>query len=249
MSSTLGSTLEGESLRGMGQFLKGAAWYELNSAKAFELNAKATIELEKWNREVYDAYQRELSAARAYRKNVTKAQAEAAQQRYEEREARLRREPTPEDIRNGDALNALLLDLSRPSVSQSSWRAAQVPLPKGLSIRSLVFRFAPEKGNKGGQSLSTGLIALGTLDPENWPSWLREPGLAAERQVYELVFCPFYRPDFPGAQADPEVAPQWPQDPLSGFRERPGRRPYAAGASPLSTICRNGPLSFEKASR
>ena len=68
------------------------------------------------------------------------------------------------------------------------------------------------------------------------------------RKGIELDSCPLSAPSSP-AQRDREVAPRSPQDPLSGFSERPVGRPHAAGASPLSTICRNGPLSFEKASR
>src|SRR5262245_47357809 len=57
-----GSTVQGDILRGEGQFLRGAAWYELNSAKAFERNAKTLIEMEKWNLQIYKDYQRDLSA-------------------------------------------------------------------------------------------------------------------------------------------------------------------------------------------
>ncbi len=40
-----GSTIEGDMLRGQGQFLKGMAWYELNAAKARELDAKTLREV------------------------------------------------------------------------------------------------------------------------------------------------------------------------------------------------------------
>ena len=35
-----GSTVQGDVLRGQGQFLKGAAWYELNAAKARSIDVR-----------------------------------------------------------------------------------------------------------------------------------------------------------------------------------------------------------------
>jgi uncharacterized protein (TIGR03067 family) len=184
-----GSTLEGDILRGQGQFLKGAAWYEINAAKAREIDARTAIELERWNREVYEDYQRERADIRSRRANLTKARAEAAQAKFVERENRLRTNPTPEDIDRGDALNALLVDLSNPTIQESSWRFARVPLPDELSLKSLVFRFAPKTRDKGSQALSRGAIALARLDMAGrWPSYLAMPGLAPERSAYEAAF-------------------------------------------------------------
>jgi hypothetical protein len=70
----------------------------------------------------------------------------------EEKEERLRTYPTDDDVVSGDALNALLVDLSDPMISPSSWRAVPVNLPGGISIRSLFFRFAPRFGNKNSAS-------------------------------------------------------------------------------------------------
>jgi hypothetical protein len=67
-----GSTVQGDILRGQGQFLKGAAWYEINAAKARELDAETAIELERWNREVYEAYQRERVDILTRRAKLTK---------------------------------------------------------------------------------------------------------------------------------------------------------------------------------
>jgi Domain of Unknown Function (DUF1080) len=187
-----GSTVQGDILRGQGQFLKGAAWYELNAAKAFELNSRTAIEWEKWNRQVYDAYMRDRAAHIQARRNLTKAQEEAARKNYEEREARLRANPTTDDIISGDALNALLVDLSDPSISPSSWRLAQVPLPADLSIPSLVFRFAPRPGDKKGQELGRGVIALARLDTIKGNPWgrvLSLPALAPERSAYEAAYA------------------------------------------------------------
>src|SRR5271157_1414396 len=48
-----GSTVQGDILPGQGQFLKGMAWYELNAARARELDVKTAREVDQWNREVY----------------------------------------------------------------------------------------------------------------------------------------------------------------------------------------------------
>src|SRR5512135_960099 len=69
------------------------------------------------------------------------------------------------------------------------------------------------------------------------------------RIVSKLDSCPFYRSDSPGAQPDRADAPREPNDLLDGLREQPRGWLQVAGARPLSTIRRNGPRSFEKASR
>ena len=65
-----GSTVQGDILRGQGSYLKGMAWYELNAARARELDVKTARELDQWNWEVYEAYQRELAASAARRRFV-----------------------------------------------------------------------------------------------------------------------------------------------------------------------------------
>ena len=71
-----------------------------------------------------------------------------AKRRLAEREQRLRTKPTVDDVQSGDALNALLLDLSDPSISESTWRYAKVPLPESLSIPRLIFQFAAQAGGQ-----------------------------------------------------------------------------------------------------
>jgi hypothetical protein len=139
-----GSTVQGDILRGQGQFLKGAAMYDLYSARGRAIDTQAEIMIQKWNAEVYNAYMRERAAHIQYRRNAIKAQVEEATRRAEERDIRLRTSPTDQDIIRGDALNAQLIDLSNPAIASSAWRLAQVPLPEGVSIRSLYFRFAPK---------------------------------------------------------------------------------------------------------
>jgi hypothetical protein len=185
-----GSTVEGDILRGQGQFLKGMAWYELNAARARELDVKTSRELDQWNREVYEAYQQELAASAARRRSVRNERMADAKRRVAEREQRLRTKPTVEDVQSGDALNALLLDLSDPSISESSWRHARVPMPDSLSIPRLIFQFAPRRGDKNSQTLTKSLIALGRLDVVGrWPAYLAIDELSRERRDYETAYA------------------------------------------------------------
>jgi hypothetical protein len=184
-----GSTLEGDILRGQGQFLKGMAWYELNAARARELDVKTARELDQWNREVYEAYERELVASAARRRSVRNERQADANRRLAEREQRLRTMPTVDDVQSGDALNALLLDLSDPTISESAWRFAKVSLPDSLAIPRLIFQFAARPGDRNSQALTKSLIALGRLDLEDrWPAYLATDELSPERQAYEKAY-------------------------------------------------------------
>jgi Domain of Unknown Function (DUF1080)/Ricin-type beta-trefoil lectin domain-like len=184
-----GSTVEGDILRGQGQFLKGMAWYELNEARARELDVKTAHELDQWNRELHEAYERELSASAARRRSVRNERQADAKRRLAEREQRLRTKPTIDDVQSGDALNALLLDLSDPTISESAWRYAKVALPDSLAIPRLIFQFAVRRGDRNSQALTKSLIALGRLDVEDrWPAYLAIDELSPDRQAYEKAY-------------------------------------------------------------
>jgi uncharacterized protein (TIGR03067 family) len=183
-----GSTVQGDVLRGEGAYLGGRGIYELYSAQGRRIDAGTEIMIQKWNMQVYDAYMRQRAAHMQFRKNLTKKQESEARQKMAEREKRLRTNPTDDDVVSGDALNALLVDLSDPMISPSSWRAAPVALPGAISIRSLFFRFAPRFGDKNAGALSSNLIALGRLDPvRGWPIFIPEDKLGAERRAYEAA--------------------------------------------------------------
>ena len=186
LAQRAGSTVQGDILRGQGQFLRGQGLYEMYSAKGRQIDAQTQVAIADWNRNYYESLKRERSARIQYKKNLTKAQLEQAERTRAEREQRYRSNPTDQDVVSGDALNALLVDLSDPSISSSSWRSAPVPLPPGLSIRSLYFRFAPRLNDKKSGPLSGNLIALGRLDPgRGWPTFLPETKVGVERRGYE----------------------------------------------------------------
>ena len=151
-----GSTPKGDILRGEGVYLRGRGIYELYSAKARRVDAGTEIMIQNWNKQVYDAYLRERAGRYRHKKNLNNAQQAAAKQARDATEERLRTSPTDEDVVSGEALNALLVDLSDPMLSSASWRKAPVALPPEISIRSLFFRFAPRLGDKNaGRSATT----------------------------------------------------------------------------------------------
>ncbi len=130
----------------------------------------------------------EWTAYQARKKNQSKQAYDAQVAQAQAKAIRLRSQPDADDVIRGDALNALLLDLSDPRFTDSEWRGSKVALPEGLSIRGIVFRFAPKPGAKGSESLSRGVIALARLDVQEWPIVLRDGKLDAERKAYEAAY-------------------------------------------------------------
>jgi hypothetical protein len=184
-----GSTVQGDILRGEGVYLEGLGWYELNDARAEAINAKTQMAIANWNQQSYEYEMRMRSNRINAKKYKTENLRKEAEKRMQEHEAELRTKPTLEDIVSGDALNALLIDLSDPSISYTAWRLAKVDLPADITIRSLVFRFAPRLGNKTSQEISRGVIALGRLSMEgNWPKSLQNDKLAKEQEAYEIAY-------------------------------------------------------------
>jgi hypothetical protein len=163
-------TAPGDILRGEGSFLRGKGLYDLYSSQGRRIDAGTEIMIQKWNAQVYASLMKERASRYNYRKNLTNAQQEATKKRMAEKEERLRTNPTDDDIVNGDALNALLIDLSDPSIGPSAWRGKPVDLPGEISIRSLFFRFSPSIGDSNRGALANNLIAMERLDPSHgWP--------------------------------------------------------------------------------
>ncbi len=171
LAQRAGSTVPGDILRGEGRFLQGQGLYEMYSAKGRQIDAQTEIVIADWNLRYFEGLRREYNDKLKRQKYQSKARQEQADKAIAEKETRLRTNPTDEDVIAGDALNALLFDLSDPSIAPSAWRQAKVPLCReGLSIRSLYFRFTPRTGDKAAGKLSGHLIALGRLDPARcWP--------------------------------------------------------------------------------
>lgn len=174
-------------LVGQGAFLRGAGSYNLNTAKADSINVDTVI---RWKQDLrkISAERRELQARNEAGK---KLRIEEVQERLLLREQQLRTNPTTADIQNGQALNALLDDLTDPDISSADWYTKVVPLPKDLSVKDLIFRFTPSSASpNASKALSRGVIALSRLDVEGkkWPTVMKERGLDKERAAYEVAY-------------------------------------------------------------
>lgn len=185
-----GSTVEGDVRRGEGVFLQGLGWYEINNAKAFDRYSKAMRENDAYLRQQIAEGRRAYAAhgdAVARQRKLNDVQ---KKQYLAERETTLRTRPATEDIEKGDALNALLVDLSDPQIHPSSWRDAKVDLPADISIKALAFQFTPRPGAKASAALSQGLIALGRLDTAGrWPDVFPPDKLKPEIAAYEAAYA------------------------------------------------------------
>src|SRR5205814_1652542 len=101
--------------------------------------------------------------------------------KFEEDQRRWRESPTPADIASGDALNALAGDLADPSIDPSSWRAARVDLPEGLTLTALAFKIADRKKSRLQQST----VAVDRmLVKDRWPLPFRRPEIERECASY-----------------------------------------------------------------
>ena len=183
--SAKGQTVPGDILRGRGYYLRGAGWYNLHTAEARSINVDTAI---RWNQAVYAAYvqaNKERSARIAKRTRLTNATIAEHQKEHEERERRLRENPTQDDILKGDALNALLIDLSDPLIHPSVWRSAEVDLPEGFKLRGVPFKFVVIGGDQRAMHLGEGTISIDRMRMgEHWPLYLRMAALEPEEKSY-----------------------------------------------------------------
>ncbi len=185
-SAVHGQTVQGDILRGEGAYLRGAGWYNLNTAKANSINVDATI---RWKQDLRKiSYERrQLDAEKDAGKKAKKAE---VQQRLAARERQLRTDPSAADIHSGEALNVLLYDLTDPDIELQQWQTAPVFLPAEMSVKDLIFRFIPASGSTSTKALGRGVIALSRLDIEGkWPTSLQQPSVAEERAAFEKAYA------------------------------------------------------------
>ena len=173
-----GSTPQGDILRGQGQFLRGAGWYEFNSARARNIDVQTW---KAWNLEterIYTNYMTERYNRVLHRKGLSAKEQEAARRKIAEDQRRWRESPTPEDINSGDALNALASDLANPNILPTSWGNSQVALPSQLSLTVLTFKMVTKQGSN--------IVAVDRmLAGGEWPLPLRRRELDQESAAYK----------------------------------------------------------------
>ena len=119
------STIGGDSARGMGAFAAGAGQYKVQTAQARSMNAQTAMQMNEY-----------ISAVNAGRAQYYSAEQTAYIKRTSETQkaiySRLHDNPSPSDIRNGDALNVVLDELTNPKVYSQVVQQATKPVASGL---------------------------------------------------------------------------------------------------------------------
>jgi len=162
-----GSTVQGDFARGAGYYAMGAGTYNLDTAQANSINADTLM---RWNEYMFQSQQ--LANKREYmrRARLMQRDAKAGEALY----SRVRDNPTAADITNGDALNAILDQLTDPKVHSTALRLIKNPVG-GQMVRQIPFENASEAVT----------LSLDDLTGEgDWPVALRGDLFAAERDAY-----------------------------------------------------------------
>jgi len=160
----------------------GAGWYNLNTARANNINVdtwkKHNLEVQR----LYRSYLQERYSHSQGRKKLAAGVEAAWQKKFEEDQRRWRENPDPDDISSGNALNIMASDLADPTIEPTSWGSAEVKLPPELSLGSLAFKIADKKT----ASIFQSTVAIDRLlVADGWPIWLRRPELEREQAAYE----------------------------------------------------------------
>lgn len=163
-----GSTAPGDMSRGMGVLYMGMGRFNLETAMANSINVDTAI---KWNEYVSMCW---LNWNRARLGRIA-VRSQKRKESYESIQDRIRYEPTARDLSNGDALNALLVDLCDPTVGPSILHSGSPEIPVSI-VQKIPFVYAP----------AGGVVGLGRLllDENGWPIGLRGPEMASERKAY-----------------------------------------------------------------
>jgi hypothetical protein len=162
-----GSTPIGDFAHGAGFYALGAGQYNLSTAEAASINADTIM---RWNQFMFLGQQEANRREYLRRARMLKRDAKTGDALYN----RIRDTPDEHDIRNGDALNAILDQLTNPKVHSTALRLIRTPI-SSKALREIPFENASEAV----------IISLDDLTGEgDWPPALRGPAFAAERQAY-----------------------------------------------------------------
>ena len=128
---------QGAAARGAGQFAMGAGIYNMQTAQANNINAQTAM---MYNNYVASATQ---ASARMHAARVNQDFARN-QSLYDAHQKQLRDNPGQHAIKNGDALNLAVSDLSDPRLGSAALRAANAPVPASL-IAEVPFQVAADR--------------------------------------------------------------------------------------------------------
>ena len=164
------SSLQGDVARGMGYYNIGAGIYNRDTAVARSINADTYMRLNEYFYEAHKTATREYWA----KKNSDQAKAKNA---YDQREARLEKNPTTLDVENGDALNRALDQLTDPRIGSSTIRMATGQVDADL-IREIPFR---------NNSEAVTIVLSDVKNATRWPSALYEKRFADEKKTFDEI--------------------------------------------------------------
>jgi hypothetical protein len=183
-----GTSASGDTARGLGAYAAGAGAYNYQTAQANAINANTVMQ---YNQYLYASHleaQRKWNAYNAKKLGMDNAH-------YNARLARIRENPTEEDITTGNALNAILDQLTDPKLSGSSLRLANDNVSPQL-IKAVPFRDETD-------AITLSLDQM--TDKNNWPLPLRSDVFAPERAAYEKAVDDALAEDIEGGTLKPET--------------------------------------------
>jgi hypothetical protein len=177
-----GGTVQGSIARGLGAYNVGAGVYNLDTAQANSINADTIM---RWNEFMFLS-QQEANKREYLRKERMVHRDAAAGDAFHKR---ILESPDAHDIENGDALNAILSQLTNPKIHSTALRLIRSPVG-GKAIRVIPFENASEAVT----------ISLSQLTGEGgWPLALQGETFAPERKAYQDAIAKAVKEDEEGA--------------------------------------------------
>jgi hypothetical protein len=183
-----GGTAQGDVARGLGYFNMGAGIYNRETAIARSINTDTAI---RWNEYVYLS-QREGTREYFARRNAAITTDKNA---YNALLNRIQDNPTTADVDSGDALNAVLHQLSNPRIHTSALRMADSQINAKM-IREIPFRNAVEA-----VTFSLSQLKAST----QWPAVLLDPRFVSDRAKFETLVDEIRNDSTHGGQTSPRT--------------------------------------------
>lgn len=186
-----GSTVGGSVAQGLGTFAMGAGVYNEKTAVANSINTDTVM---RWNQYVYEA-QKEATRQYYGRRDANLAKNREA---YNSNMDRILNNPSARDVEQGDALNAVLDQLSDPRIPVSALRSVEAPID-AASVRQIPFVNAAE---------AISISLEGMRDAAKWPTRLRDPRLEPERKDFDRLVAQARGQIQKGEEIDPQTLEQ-----------------------------------------
>jgi hypothetical protein len=162
----LGAIMSAQSM-GFGSALNALGMYNLCQAQANQIDSATTMA---WMDYYKQSMREECAQSLANRAARRKHQIEL----YNRRKERIANNPNELDLLGGDALNALLEQLSNPKIEPSALKKAGESIP-GETIQRIALKYASK-----GLTISLGRLTV----RDGWPPALRDDRFAPERKGY-----------------------------------------------------------------